>query len=457
MAGRRPADNLFLLNGIEYTGSSQLAVTPGGVSGELLGIDAVREFNVLTDTYGAEYGKRAGAQVSVVTQSGTNALHGSLFEFLRNSALDARNFFDQTSFVPPFRQNQFGGALGGPLKKNQLFLFGNYEGFRQALTLSSVSVVPDAQARQGLLPERVRRLHAGGQSESGDAAVHVVLAAGQRSGAAGERPAERHGALLQQSASRSIREDFGTCAPDYTIRDRDSLSGVLHHRRRQQPDSRWPIRCSAPTPRCASRWPACRRRTSSRRDVLNTFACRILARGFQSRFGAAGASFRPDLSFVTGEGPGRHRRRRRRHHHRAAAASPRPVRTTPPASGIAAISSPTPTTCRSAKGIHQISAGVWFQRVQDNEDTASRQLGQATFASLTTFLQGTVSTFQVVPDRQRTRLAKPVRRLVCRRTPSSCGRNLTLQRRHPARIHHRLERSRRAAPPTTSPMPTACC
>ena len=83
--GRR--DNLFLRNGIEYTGASQLAVTPGGVSGDLLGIDAIREFNVLTDTYGAEYGKRAGGQVIVVTQSGTNALHGSVFEFLRNSAL----------------------------------------------------------------------------------------------------------------------------------------------------------------------------------------------------------------------------------------------------------------------------------------------------------------------------------------------------------------------------------
>src|SRR5207253_4095189 len=102
VAGRRPMDNLFLLNGIEYTGSSQLAVTPGGVSGDLLGIDAVREFNVLTDTYGAEYGKRAGAQVTVVTQSGTNRLHGSLFEFLRNNALDTRNTFD-LGYVPPFR------------------------------------------------------------------------------------------------------------------------------------------------------------------------------------------------------------------------------------------------------------------------------------------------------------------------------------------------------------------
>src|SRR5208282_1082720 len=121
VAGRRTAENLFLLNGIEYTGSSQLALTPGGVSGELLGIDAVREFNVLTDTYSAEYGKRAGAQVSVVTQSGSNALHGAIFEFLRNSALDARSYFAQGGNPPPFKQNQFGGAAGGPLKRDRLF------------------------------------------------------------------------------------------------------------------------------------------------------------------------------------------------------------------------------------------------------------------------------------------------------------------------------------------------
>src|SRR5947208_9878430 len=93
VAGRRPQDNLFLLNGIEYTGTSQLAVTPGGVSGYLLGIDAIREFNLLTDTYSAEYGKRAGGQVVIVTQSGTNSVHGSMFEFLRNSALDQPSIF----------------------------------------------------------------------------------------------------------------------------------------------------------------------------------------------------------------------------------------------------------------------------------------------------------------------------------------------------------------------------
>src|SRR5678816_2817884 len=105
VSGRRPMENVVLLNGVEYAGTSQLAVSPGGVSGALLGIDAVREFNVLTDTYSAEYGKRAGAQVTVVTQSGTNQFHGSIFEFLRNNALDARSTFDQGP-APPFRRNQ---------------------------------------------------------------------------------------------------------------------------------------------------------------------------------------------------------------------------------------------------------------------------------------------------------------------------------------------------------------
>ncbi len=129
VSGRRPQENLFLLNGVEFTGASVINNTPGGTSGELLGVDAVREFNVVTDTYGAEYGKRPGGQVSIVTASGTNSLHGTVYEFLRNSDLDARNFFDQGG-IPQFQRNSFGGTLGGPLKKNKLFLFGNYEGFR---------------------------------------------------------------------------------------------------------------------------------------------------------------------------------------------------------------------------------------------------------------------------------------------------------------------------------------
>jgi hypothetical protein len=101
VSGNREDFNLFTFNGIEYTGVSTADVSPVGVSGQLLGVDAVREFNVLENTYGAEYGKRPGGQVSVVTQSGGNSFHGSLFEFLRNSCLATHNVFDQPGSPNP--------------------------------------------------------------------------------------------------------------------------------------------------------------------------------------------------------------------------------------------------------------------------------------------------------------------------------------------------------------------
>ncbi len=145
-SGRRPQENLYLLNGVEYTSASEINTTPGGVSGQLLGVDSVREFSVVSDTYGAEYGKRPGAQINIVTASGSNQLHGNAYEFLRNSALDARNYFDHGP-IPPFERNMFGGSLGGPIKKDKTFLFANYEGFRQKLGLSDLTLVPDATSR----------------------------------------------------------------------------------------------------------------------------------------------------------------------------------------------------------------------------------------------------------------------------------------------------------------------
>jgi len=391
--GRRPTDNLFLMNGIEYTGSSQLAVTPGGVSGELLGIDAIREFNVLTDTYPAEFGKRAGAQVMVVTQSGTNALHGSIFEFLRNSALDARNFFDRAS-VPPFRRNQFGGALGGPVKRNKLFLFGNYEGFRQALAVSNVSVVPDAKARQGLLPNA-----AGVETPVPNLNPAILpymalwpepngrelLANGLPSGTA----------LAFNNPKQSIREDFGTVRADYTPRDRDSVSAAY-----SIDDGNSLIPLADPL---FGSYTTLRMQVASLQEthvvspnILNTFLTGFSRAGFNLDSSLL-ASFPSDLSFVTGAGPG-------------GIVIGGGVTTT----GAASLTSAGPNNAAGvwnrrnlftvsdsmqiSKGIHQISLGVWFQRLQDNEDTASRQLGQASFTSLTTFLQGTVSAFQVVPN-----------------------------------------------------------
>ena len=151
VSGNRPQQNMFLLNGIEFTGAAENNMQPGGASQNLIGVEAVREFNVLRDSYGAEYGKRPGAQVTIVTQSGSNRFHGSVYEFLRNNIFDAPNYFDVAS-APPFRRNQFGGAAGGPIKRDKTFIFGNYEGLRQHLHQTSVAFVPDLASRAAAGP-----------------------------------------------------------------------------------------------------------------------------------------------------------------------------------------------------------------------------------------------------------------------------------------------------------------
>jgi len=209
-SGRRPQENLYLLNGVEYTSASEINNTPGGVSGQLLGVDAVREFSVVKDTYGAEYGKRPGAQVNIVTASGTNQLHGNFYEFLRNSALDARNFFDHGD-TPPFRRNVFGGSLGGPIKKDKTFLFGNYEGFRQSLSLSDLTLVPDTASRASAVTS-IQPLLALWPAANGP---EILTSTGTASGIA-----EAFSNPLQR-----IREDFGTARLDQ-ITDKDSLAGA---------------------------------------------------------------------------------------------------------------------------------------------------------------------------------------------------------------------------------------
>ncbi|OFW36409.1 MAG: hypothetical protein A3J28_07105 [Acidobacteria bacterium RIFCSPLOWO2_12_FULL_60_22] len=149
-AGNRSYSNSFLLDGTDINDSSNQ--TPGGSSGTNLGVDTIREFKIVTNTFSAEYGRASGAVVSAVTRSGTNELHGSVFEFLRNSALDARNFFDVDEH-PPFRRNQFGGVLGGPIQRDQTFFFAGYEGLRQALSTTTFALVPTPAVRNGLLPD----------------------------------------------------------------------------------------------------------------------------------------------------------------------------------------------------------------------------------------------------------------------------------------------------------------
>ncbi len=111
------------------------------ISGTSLGVEAVAEFQTLTNTYSAQFGGN-GAVMNSVSKSGTNAFHGSAYDFLRNSVLDARGFFDPGSSPPPFRKNQFGGSVGGPIQKNKMFFFANYEGIRQLLGETAIAYVP---------------------------------------------------------------------------------------------------------------------------------------------------------------------------------------------------------------------------------------------------------------------------------------------------------------------------
>lgn len=372
VSGRRPQDNLFLLNGIEYTGASLINVTPGGTSGQLLGVEAVREFNVVSDTYGANYGKRTGAQVSIITASGTNQLHGSIYEFFRNSALDARNYFDQAQ-IPAFQRNDFGAALGGPLKSNKLFAFGNYEGYRQHLGLSDVTFVPDAAARAATVAgvQPLLALWPIGTTELGSGIAEAF-----------------------SNPPQHVREDFATTRIDanisqkdlffavYTVDDSDATTpstnpySSIYERLREQVLSAQEQHVFSP-------------------NLLNT--ARIgYSRGafyFNSIVGSSG----PLVSGWVADGP-------------VGAIVISGSTASNGASQITLAGANTGsnnTTVRSlitvddhvylTRGRHQLEAGVWLQRLQSNDFLAQNQYGQASFSTLAAFEQGTVSKYTIVP------------------------------------------------------------
>ena len=151
VSGSRAYSNLFLLDGTDI--NDQADFTPGSAAGVVLGVETLREFSVLTNTYSAEYGRKAGGIINAVTKSGGNEVHGNAFYFHRNDNLDARNFFNpEPGSKPEFKRNQFGATVGGPIRKDHTFFFGGYEGLRERLGLANVTVVPNANVHQGLLP-----------------------------------------------------------------------------------------------------------------------------------------------------------------------------------------------------------------------------------------------------------------------------------------------------------------
>jgi Carboxypeptidase regulatory-like domain len=397
VSGNRPQQNLYLLNGVEFTGAAENNMQPGGTSQQLLGVDAMQEFNILRDSYGAEYGKHPGAQVLIVTQSGTNQLHGSLYEFIRNNALDARNFFDGPS-VPGFTRNQFGASLGGPVKNDKTFLFGNWEELRQHLHQTGVDLVPDNNARNGYLPCTIISPAPKPCPPSG--IVFVGISPLINAWPAPSPGAPNYGGISEafNNPLQTIRDDFGTVQLDQVFSAKDTLSGS------------YTIDDSADfTPTSTNAYSAdaetLREQVATLQET-HVFSPTLLN---TARVGYSRASY-----FFTGEPtPGT-----------PAANLPGFLNGLPVGAlvvGGSAASNPTAQISLAGSnngsnldihrniytyeysvsltvGRHQFNFGAWFQQFQSNENLALSQYGQATFTSLQTLLQGTIGTLLFDPS-----------------------------------------------------------
>lgn len=215
ISGARPQQNNYRLDGISINDYSNGA--PGSVVGLNLGVDAIQEFSVVTSNYSAEYGRTSGGVINAVSRAGTNQFHGSVYEFFRNSALDARNFFDLAT-IPPFKRNQFGASAGGPIIKDRTFIFGDYEGLRQSLGFTQVDNVPSpaaiATASAAIKPYL----------------VFYPLPNGPVNGLSGQ---------YKFAGQQTTPEDFFTVRVDHKISDKDALHGsyMFDNGTFTQPDS----------------------------------------------------------------------------------------------------------------------------------------------------------------------------------------------------------------------------
>ena len=377
VSGNRPQQNLFLLNGVEFTGAAENNMQPGGPSQNLLGVEAVREFNLLRDNYGVEYGKRPGAQVTIVTQSGTNQFHGSAYEFLRNNALDAPNYFDQGS-APPFQRNQFGGAVGGPVQEDKTFFFTNFEAYIQNLHQTSVAFVPDLASRAAAVPS-----------------VQPLLNLWPTPAA--DVPDFNGIAQVYSSPLQTIREYFGNARVDHIFSPKDSLSAAytIDNGSDFTPTYFNPYSTDV---------------LSLQEQVLTIEETHVFSPTLlnTARFGFSRAGYyfngeptpgTPAASvpgFLVG--------------HQVGAVVVGGSAASNPQAQIGLAGSNNGSNLHLArnlftyedrvgwtKGKHQLDFGVWLQQFQSNEIIALSQYGQATFTSLQTFLTGVTSSFLYDP------------------------------------------------------------
>src|SRR5437588_3257707 len=236
ISGARPQQNNYRLDGVSLNDYANGA--PGSVLGGNLGVDAIQEFSVLTSNYSAEYGKTSGGVVNAVTRSGTNRFHGSAYEFLRNSALDARNFFeDPTAPKAPFKRNQFGGAVGGPIIQNRTFFFADFEAIRQSKGIAVVDTVPSNAARAGLIcsnpagadpskPCTTQQLPAGVSTDANGVDLKAKAYLPLYPVPNGPILGNGDTALFTFSGQQVVNENFVTTRADHKFSEKDSLYGT---------------------------------------------------------------------------------------------------------------------------------------------------------------------------------------------------------------------------------------
>ena len=231
ISGQRTTNNNYRLDGIsvnDYANSG-----PGNVIGAALGVDAIQEFSVLTGGFSAEYGKATGGVVNAITKSGTNSFHGDVYEFIRNSALDSRDYFSRSANTPlaQFRRNQFGGAAGGPIIKDKTFIFGDYEGFRQAKGITTTITVPSDTARAGHLHYKKGTLPPGGCTATSPTECTVTVDPAAAAELAMFPHATPGTSVLDagkfiNSGLQIVPENFYTARVDHKLSTNDNLFGT---------------------------------------------------------------------------------------------------------------------------------------------------------------------------------------------------------------------------------------
>lgn len=363
ISGGRPQQNNYRLDGISINDYSNGA--PGSVVGLDLGVDAIQEFSVVTSNYSAEYGRTSGGVINAVSKPGTNSYHGNVYEFLRNSALDARNFFDGVQ-KPPFKRNQFGGSMGGPIIKDRTFFFGDYEGLRQSLGFTVIDQVPSPAARA-----------------SASSAVTPYLALyplpnGAVSGNTG---------VFTFAGQQNTPEDFFTTRIDHKLTDKDSLHGsyMFDNGTFTQPDSLNDLFLRSHTRRQAG---SAEHTHSFRPSLINTLrfgVSRVFASINGTASGANSLAADPSLGSVPGQN---------------AASFIVPGLTTfggglngPSSFQFGWTSIQAYDDAFLTEGRHSVKFGFAFERMRNNILALSNPSGLFRFNSITAFLAGQANEF----------------------------------------------------------------